>query len=294
MVKKENLRLGHESCFDQDIDTDDSYIDLVTQNLEPYELYDVTHEGNDMELKLDPSPENSRYACSYINVSDLENRQVDQLRFSTTIEVEGNNLPPGYEVLPPNLLGDELLYMSSEKSLKATSLGNLLPKEVISQDKSSLQNSLINDMDDRKDFPPKCYHGNTSPEYCPSTSQENNPQELGLIEGTPPVKDSPPPSPSLHSCSDTILGVKFPAMDTKPKASHDLDMSNDKLVTANNKSVELPCKTRIPPNDHEPYVASPTTVSLGQQTFRHTHTLVVSTYHSSIDCDKLSGNHIPS
>ena len=45
MVKKENLRLGHENCFDQDIDTDDSYIDLVTQNLEPYELYDVTHEG---------------------------------------------------------------------------------------------------------------------------------------------------------------------------------------------------------------------------------------------------------
>ena len=94
--------------------------------------------GNDMELELDPSSENSRYACSYTNVSDLENRQVDHLRFSTTIEVEGNNLPPGYEVLPPNLLGDELLYMSSQKSLKATSLGNLLPKEVISQDQSSL------------------------------------------------------------------------------------------------------------------------------------------------------------
>ena len=69
MVKKENLRLGHESYFDQDIDTDDSYIDLVTQTLEPYELYDVTHEGNDMELKLDPSPENFRYSCSYIKTN---------------------------------------------------------------------------------------------------------------------------------------------------------------------------------------------------------------------------------
>ena len=118
---------------------------------------------------------------------------MEHLKFSTTIEVNESNLPPRYEIFPPNLLGDELLYMSAEKFLKATSLGNLLPKEVISQGQKSLQNSLTNDRDDRGDFPPKYYHGNTSPEYCPSTSQEDNPQELGLIEGTPPVKDSPPP-----------------------------------------------------------------------------------------------------
>ena len=98
-------------------------------------------------------------------------------------------MPPGYEILPPNLLGDELLYMSAEKFLKATSLGNLLPKEVISQDQNSLQTSLTNDKDDRGDFPPKYYHGDTSPEYYPSTSQEDSPQELGLVEGTPPVMD---------------------------------------------------------------------------------------------------------
>ena len=83
-------------------------------------------------------------------------------------------------------------------------------------------------------------------------------------------------------------------MDTKPQASHDLDMSNDKLVTANNKSVELQLQTSIPLNDQEPYVASPTTVSLGQQTSSHTHTLEGSSYYSSLNCNKSSGEQMPS
>ena len=195
------MRLGHDSCFDQDIDSDDSYIALVTQNLEPYELYNVSHEGNDMDLEFDPSPENSRYACTYSNISDLENGQADHLRFSTSIEVDGNNLPPGYEILPPNLLGDELLYMSAEKFLKATSLGNLLPKEVISQDQNSLQSSLTNDRDDRGDFPPKYYHGDARPEYYLSTSQQDSPFPLvggrymavgpeTLVKYLPPMKEA--------------------------------------------------------------------------------------------------------
>ena len=95
--------------------------------------------------------------------------------------MEENKLPSEYEILPPHLLGDELLYMSSEKSLKATSLGDLLPKELIKQE---------NNIYDKKDFPSKCYHGNTSSELCPSTSQES-----GLIEKAPPANDLPPPSP---------------------------------------------------------------------------------------------------
>ena len=49
-------------------------------------------------------------------------------------------MPTDYEVLPPHLLGDELLFLSSEKSLKATALGDLLPKELISQNSENDDN----------------------------------------------------------------------------------------------------------------------------------------------------------
>ena len=62
MIKKENLRLGNENYFDEDIDTDDSYIELVTQTLESIELYDVTHEESDIEVKPNPNAENFRYS----------------------------------------------------------------------------------------------------------------------------------------------------------------------------------------------------------------------------------------
>ena len=79
--------------------------------------------------------------------------------------MEENKLPSDYEILPPHLLGDKLLYMSSEKSLKATSLGDLLPKELIKQE---------NNIYDKKDSP------------------SNSISELGKAL---PANDLPPPSP---------------------------------------------------------------------------------------------------
>ena len=152
MINKDNLRLGNEIFFDEDIDTDESYIELVTQTLETGELYDVTHEESDTEVTLNPNTEYNRFSYSYVSVPE-GTKKTDQLRFSTTIEVEENKLPSDYEVLPPHLLGDELLYLSSEKSLKATSLGDLLPKEVINQHSKN---------DDKMDPHSKFYQGNTT------------------------------------------------------------------------------------------------------------------------------------
>ena len=132
MVVKESLRLEPDNYDLDPINDDDSYIDLVTESSSTFNEDEVESGRFAKTNNAVPVLECSRYTSSYISVAETENAP-EYLRFTTALDIDNLNPPPQYEGHPSYLMGEEMLYLSAERSLKATSLGSLLPGHVINQ-----------------------------------------------------------------------------------------------------------------------------------------------------------------